>query len=72
MTSLKKHVKPITASLVCPYKPFHAFLGGGFDHPPIFELANQSPPFSHVILALDQSERSIFPLTNQKLDQIVS
>ena len=35
-------------------------LGGGFDHPPIFELANQNAPFSHVIFALDQSEGSIF------------
>jgi len=40
--------------------------------PPIFELANQIAPFSHVIFALDQSQRSIFPLANQKPDRIVS
>ena len=72
MTSLKKHVKPITASLVCPYKPFTAFWGVVLTTPPIFELANQSAPFSHVMFALDQSERSIFSTTNQKPDQKVS
>ena len=72
MTSLKKHVEPITASLVCPYKPLYAFWGVVLTTPPIFELTNHSPPFSHVVFALDQSERSIFPLANQKPDQRVS
>ena len=40
--------------------------------PPIFELANQNAPFSHVIFALDQSERSIFPTANQNADRKVS
>ena len=40
-------IRPITAPLVCPYKPFNAFGGGGgFDHPP--------PNFR-----ISQSERSI-------------
>ena len=39
---------------------------------PSFELTNQSAPFSHVIFALDQSERSIFPTANQKPDRKVS
>ena len=40
---IKKHVEPIIAPPVCPYKPFHAFSGGGFDHhpppPPNFRIS---------------------------------
>ena len=72
MTSLKKHVEPITAFLGRPYKPFTTFWGVVLTTPPIFELTNHSPPFSHVVFPLDQSERSIFPLANQKPDRRVS
>ena len=65
-------IRPITASLVCPYKPSNAFWGVVLTTPPTFELTNQSAPFSHVVFALDQSECSIFPLTNQNADRKVS
>ena len=58
MTSLKKHVQPITASLVCPYKLFTDFWGGGFDHPPNFRIdqsqrsISQSEPRSKSVLKL--------------------
>ena len=52
--------------------PFTLFWGLVLTTPPIFELANQSPLFSQMIFALDQSERSIFPTTNQNADRKVS
>ena len=52
--------------------PYTLFGGVVLTTPPIFELTNHSPPFSHVTFSLDQSERSILPLANQKPDQRVS
>ena len=54
-----------------PYKHSNAFRPD-FDHPPTFELTNQNAPLSHVVLALDQSERSILQPTNHRPSRNVS
>ena len=72
MTSLKNTSNQSQRLWSAHTNPLTLFGGVVLTTPPIFELTNHSPPFSHVIFSLDQSERSIFPLANQKPDQRVS
>ena len=68
MTSLKNTLNQSQRLWSAHTNPLTLFGGVVLTTPPIFELTNHSAPFSHVTFSLDQSERSILPLTNQKPD----
>ena len=67
MTSLKNTLNQSQRLWSAHTNPLTLLGGVVLTTPPIFELANQSAPFSQVIFALDQSQTVLKTVLNRRI-----